>query len=31
MAENNADRTYSIKSLCNRDVAGLVERIDEVI
>ena len=28
---NNADRTYSVKNMCNRDVAGLVERIDEVV
>ena len=25
------DRTYSVRSMCNRDLAGLVERIDEVI
>ncbi len=28
---SNADRTYTVKTVCNRDVAGLVERIDEVI
>jgi len=32
MAGTNAnDRTYSVTSMCNRDLAGLVERIDEVI
>lgn len=30
-AGNNADRTYSVTAMCNRDLAGLVERIDETI
>jgi len=31
MANSAEDRTYSVTSMCNRDLAGLVERIDETI